>query len=258
MDAFAEYLQEKLGEPVKLVTWTIEDTYTVAEQNRVDFIVTNPAQSAGLVAAYGAVPVVSLERPSGKAFAGVIISNKNKGIKSAADVKGKTVMAYNEGSAGAYLFQRYHLQQKDVDITSDVAKLLFAKKQDDIVLAVRAGMVDVGFVRTGILESMVKDNRLNLKDIEIVDAVKDDSYPLIRSTELYPSWYVLAAKGTPAKVSEALKTEALALPSDHPAAKSAKVVGFIEPLPIDNMMKLMRELRISPFDRVDIGMSTTH
>lgn len=246
--AFTEYLARAVGQPVSLVTWPIDKTYEIAESGQVDFILTNPAQSAGLVAVHGATTIASLERGDGARFGGVIIASRFGGVAKAADVRGKTVMAYNPGSAGAYLFQRYHLQQQGIDVTKDAAKLLYAKTQDDIVLATRAGMADVGFVRTGVLESMVEAGRLSLDDIVIVDAVGDGQSSLVRSTALYPSWFIVALKETPAEMSRAVADAAFALPADDPAATSAKVVGFTAPLPIDGMISLMRGLKIAPLD----------
>ncbi|MCP5364443.1 MAG: phosphate/phosphite/phosphonate ABC transporter substrate-binding protein [Hyphomicrobiales bacterium] len=243
-----QYLSETIGEPVELVTWPIENTYQTAEAGSVDFIVTNPAQSAALIEVMGFTPLANVKRAEGASFGGVIIANKKLGLSKGTDLKGRKVMAYNATSAGAYLFQRYHLLQQGVDVTKDFAKLAFSKKQDDIVLAVRAGMMDAGFIRTGVLESMEKDGRIKISELSIIDRVDDPNYPLIRSTKLYPSWYLMARQGVPADMVKKVQEAAFNLPTSHDAAKKAKIEGFVQPQPVAEMSALMRKLAIPPFD----------
>lgn len=247
--AFAEYLSGKVGQPVSLVVFPIEKTYEMVESKAVDFVFTNPVQSAGIVKKYGGKTIASRETSEGKQFGGVIIASKKSGIAKSEDLRGKKVMAYNPTSAGAYVFQRYHLFKKGIDVTKDFAEMKFAKKQDDIVLATRAGMVDAGFVRTSLLESMAKDGKVKIEDLTIVDPAKHDGFNYIASTALYPDWYVLALAHTAPEVASAVTKAAHELKASDPAAEKAKVKSLGAPVDIEGMIALLEELKLPPFDK---------
>lgn len=246
---FTKYLADKIGEPVVLVTFNIDRTFEMVGGKMVDFVLTNPVQTAGLVEKFGVRPVALWSKNGESAFAGVIIASPKSGVTHAADIKGKKVIAYNPESAGAYTFQRYHLLQAGVDVTKDVASMQFTKKQDDVVLAVKAGVMDVGFVRTGVLESMVAAGRIAMSDVVVVDKVNDPNDKLVRTTPLYPDWFVSAVAGSADAMIAKVKAATLALPADAPAAKAAKVDGFVEPLALDQFVTMSKALKLPPFDR---------
>lgn len=246
---FVEYLSGKVGQPVTLVVFPIEKTYEMVESKAVDFVFTNPVQSAGIVKKYGGKTIASRETGEGKEFGGVIIASKKSGVTKSEDLRGKKIMAFSPTSAGAYVFQRYHLFKKGIDVTKDLAEMKYAKKQDDIVLATRAGLVDAGFVRTGLLESMVKDGKVKLEDLTIVDPVKHDGFNYLASTALYPDWYVLSLAHTAPDVASAVAKAAHDLKASDPAAEKAKVKGLGAPVPIEGMISLLEELKLEPFDK---------
>ena len=179
-------------------------------------------------------------------FAGVIISKKGSGISKAADLKGKSVLAFQFGvSAGAWVFQTYHMMQKGVN-PPDFASFTESKKQDDIPLAVKAGVVDGGFVRTGVLESMQKEGKLAIDDFTIVDEKKDE-LPFVHSTALYPEWFMVATKKFPDELADKIKKSILSLKASDEAAKSAGIDGFVEPISLDGMKAALKALKVAPY-----------
>ena len=69
-------------------------------------------------------------------------------------------------SAAAYVFQVKHMQDLGIDPHKDFAVFKEAKKQDDIVLAVKSGLFDAGFVKSGLLEAMVKKGKVSLVHLQ--------------------------------------------------------------------------------------------
>ncbi|CAK0758149.1 phosphonate transport system substrate-binding protein [Gammaproteobacteria bacterium] len=246
---FSHYLAEKIGQPVRLMTFPIDRTFDIVKAKGVDFVLTNPAQTAGLEEKFGARPLASWRKDGEENFGGVIVVNPQSGITHAADLKGKRVAAYSPESAGGYVFQRYHLLQAGVDVTKDLAELRFTKKQDDILLLVKAGLMDAGFVRTGVLESMAAVGKLAMSDVVVLDKVEDSGSAKARTTPLYPDWFVSAAAGTDAALVAKVKTALLALPANSPAAKAAKIDGFVAPLPRDKLIVMLKALKLNPFDK---------
>jgi ABC-type phosphate/phosphonate transport system substrate-binding protein len=179
-------------------------------------------------------------------FAGVIIARKGSGITKSADLKGKKVISYQFGvSAGAWVFQTYHVMQQGVN-PSDFASFTESKKQDDIPLAVKSGIVDVGFVRTGLLESMQKEGKLSVDDFIIVEERKDD-LPFLHSTALYPEWFMVAGKKLPDDIAAKVGSAIMSLKPSDAAAKNAGIDGFVAPVSLSELETALKALKVAPF-----------
>ena len=145
------------------------------------------------------------------------------------------------------MFQSYHVTQSGVN-PSEFASFTESKKQDDIPLAVTAGVVDVGFVRTGVLESMQKEGKLSIDDFTIVDQKKDD-LPFVHSTVAYPEWFMVSSKKADAAVASAVKASILGLKSSDEAAKNAAIDGFVEAISLEGLENALKTLKVAPFDK---------
>jgi ABC-type phosphate/phosphonate transport system substrate-binding protein len=246
---FGAYLSKTLGDKVEIVPLAVAKGVDAAAAKTIDFIVANPTQTLILKAKHGATPLASLNKKSGKQFAGAIIAKKGKGIANAADLKGKKVMSLKKNqAAGAYIFQAYHLLEAGVDPEKDLASLKEGKKQQDLVLAVRAGLADAAFVRSGMLEGMAKSGKVKMDDFVVVDKKSGDGLAPLHTTVLYPNWYLSAVNGADAGVSAKVKAAALKLPAGDPAADKAGLKGFIEPLDLAPLEKAMKALKAPPFN----------
>lgn len=245
----ADYLTQAVGDTVTMVPLTSEKAMDAAGAKQVDFMLGNPAISAMVHATHSTELVATLVQPWGTQFAGVIFTTPQSGIKSLDDVRGKKLISHILSSAGGHLYQRYHLQKKGIEFPKDFSQFKEVPRQDDIVLSVKAGLFDVGFCRTGIIEDLVKKGKAEMSDFVILDKVNDNAYPFVRTTDLYPEWYMLAVKGTDAAVVTKIKAALLALKSDSKTAETANIKGFQEPLPIEPMLTLLKALKVAPFDK---------
>ena len=247
---FGKYMSAKLGDTVEIKPYSPKNLIDAVKAGEMDFVLSNPTQTVILKETQGANPLATLNKKSGSQFAGVIVAKKGSGITKAEDLKGKKVMSLKfRQAAGAYTFQTYHLMQKGIDPHKDFASMKEGKKQDDLVLAVKAGVIDAAFVRTGILESMEKEGKIKMDEFVIVDQNTTDGFPIAHTTVLYPEWYLSAVKGTDQGLAEKAKTASLSLQSSEDAAKSAGINGFVEPVPLDTMTAALKALKIAPFDK---------
>lgn len=240
-------LTTDLGTPVKLVPLSIEKTQSAFENKDVDVLLSNPAIQAMVYEKYQGKLLATVNTDKGYEFGGVILANPESGIKKSEDMKGKKVMSYGTDSAGAYLFQVYHLKQKGVDVNKDLASFVQAKKQDDIPMAVKSGMFDAGFVRTGVLESMEKKGLLKVADFVIVDKVDDPKEA--RSTPLYPEWGVIARSDLDPATMDKIKKSLLSTTADSPVAQKATIKGFVEAKDLKALTAVLKDLKVAPFDK---------
>lgn len=243
----AKKLSTDVGTEVKLVPLTMDKTQKAFEAKEVDILLSNPAIQAMAKEKYNGTLLATVNTDKGYEFGGVIIANKNSGVSKSEELKGKKVMSYGTDSAGAYLFQVYHLKQKGVDVKKDLGNFFQAKKQDDIPMAVKAGLFDAGFVRTGVLESMEKKGLLSVSDFVIVDKVDGSSEA--RTTLLYPEWSLIARSDLDPATIEKVKKSLLDTKETDPAAQKASIKGFVEPRDLGPMTALLKDLKVAPFDK---------
>jgi len=242
------YLQTSIGDTVKIIPLKPNKTVDSVSSGAVDYMLANPVLTVVMEKKIGSSPLVTLKRKSGSQFAGVIISKKGSGIKKGADLKGKKVMGFKfKRSAAAYVFQVKHLMDQGIDPHKDFAVFKEAKKQDDIVLAVKAGVFDAGFIKSGLLEAMEKEGKVKVSDFEIVDQ-QSDSLKHVHSTILYPEWYMSASSKADAGTSDKLKQALLKLTADDKASQSAKIVGFVEALSLDDLDNTLKTLKLPPYE----------
>lgn len=247
---FGLYMQEQLGQPVKMLPLLPPEVVAAAANNQVAFMLTNPVHTVKLVEIHNSQLLATLDKKSGPIFAGVIVANKDSGIKSSEDLKGKNVMSLKfRAAAGAYTFQAYHLFRKGIDPHKDFASMTAGKKQDDLVLAVKAGVIDAAFVRTGILESMEKEGKINMKEFQVIDQHGDDEIKLVHTTDHYPEWYFTSMKTTDPTLVKKAKQAVLSLNAEHPASNKAKINGFVEPVSLDGMVNALKALKIAPYNK---------
>lgn len=245
-EALTAHMSQAVGKSIELVPLTPAKIDDAIERGEVDFALVNPVSAVIVTQKFGAKSLATMSAKGTPKFAGVIISKKGSNINKSTDLKGKSVLAFQFGvSAGGWVFQTYHVMQKGIHST-DFGSFTEAKKQDDIPLAVKSGAVDVGFVRSGMLESMQKEGKLSTDDFIIVDERKDE-LPLLHSTVLYPEWFVVASKKMPEGIAEKIKASILSLKVGDEAAKSAGIDGFVEPISLNGLETALKALKVAPY-----------
>lgn len=244
--ATGDYLTEKTGEQCTIIPLKFEDVEPAVKDGRIDFVLANSAFYVELKKKYNVRAVATLiNSMNGKAvkeFGGVIFVRKDSPIKTLQDIKGKKFMCAEFSSFGGAHAAWRLLLENGIDPTKDCAAFLEGGKHDNVVLAVKNGVVDVGTVRTDTLERMQDEGKISMDEFRIIHKVEDD-FPFVHSTRLYPEWPLVALEKTdPAlvnKVVAALKS----MPSDSEAAKRAKIVGWTDPLdytPVEECLKTIK------------------
>lgn len=245
---FAEYLSGELGEKVTLVPLTPASVTGAANGGKIDLLLSHSPHTVYVEEKLGANVLATLNTKAGPHFAGVIIAKKGSGIKSAEDLRGKNVMSLKfKAAAGAYIFQTYHLMQKGIDPHKDFASIKEGKKQDDLVLAVKSGLIDAAFVRTGLLENMQREGKINMDDFVVVDQRTDPDFALVHSTVLYPEWCISAVSEAAKKSAGKISGSLFKLSPDSAAATKARIKGFIKPVSLTSIKQALKNLHIAPY-----------
>jgi len=229
---FTEYLGKATGLPFQLVPLSFKEIEPAIKDKKVDYILANSAIYVDQEQKFGIKVLASLlNLRMGKAlnqFSGVIFVKKDSPIKKIGDIKGKTFMCVKKSSFGGGQMAFRHLIENGINPFKETV-LMEGRKHDNVVMAVQAGMVDVGTVRSDTFERMEAEGKIKMSDFRIIDQAKDD-FPFVHSTVLYPEWPLAFLAHVPADVNTKVKKALLGLKQDNGAAKQAKIAGWTEPL----------------------------
>ncbi len=244
------YLEGTLGRPFTFVPLGQEDQFTKVEQGNVDFIFNNPLAAVQIRRLYGTRFLATLSYvETGPHFGGLIIVREDSGIATLDDLQGKRGACVNfETAAAGCIFQVYHLKQHGINPFTDFGIFTEIASQDNIVLSVLNGTIDVGFIRTGQLEQMVLEGAiLNLDEIRILDRATDNYfYP--HTTTLYPEWPFAALAHTDPSLADAVRQALIAIPADHPAMEQIKAVGFVPTTDYTSLDMLIETFHLRSWD----------
>ncbi len=192
----AEYLSKEVGEKVSLIIPKDFDSFkALIKENQVDFGFSNSLVYIEIRKNVSVDPfAVAVEKKAGTKFRGIFIARKDSGINSIQDMKGKKLVFVDKSSV-VYLTGMLMLSKTGFDVNKDFTILPFAKKVDNVTLAVFNKAADAGVIR--------EDDLDKLKDKVDIDQLKIVAY-----TDYSPNWPVFttphAGKDAAAKIKAAL------------------------------------------------------
>lgn len=238
----------------ELITLHYPDLNQAYQDQALDFIFTNPQHFSQLNRRGELTPLATLmplaEGIPVNQFGGVIFTLSSRtdiqdDLKNLSKYK---VASPTKHSLGGYLSQRWELVKSGEDIGT---LKLTGLPHDKVVEQVLSGKADIGFVRTGILESMVREKKVKWQDIKILRPITDSTFPQVHSTELYPEWPFAATQKTSNNFSKQVAVELLSIQPDDPSAKAGQFYGFSPPGNYTSIESMMLKLDLLP--RVDFN-----
>jgi len=254
----AEYLTENIKDyKFQIVPLSNDTIDKVVSEQRVEFVLTNPASYATLEAEYGVSRLVTLRNlragQSYTKFGALIFTRADRGdINSLYDLKGKTFMAVHPNAFGGWWMAWGELKKLGIDPNADFKKLIYSGfPQDKIVYAVEKGEVDAGTIRTDMLERMHNSGLIDKNKFKVLNIKYAPNFQFLHSTDLYPEWPFSTIKSTPRSLAQAVTIALLKMPHDHPAAKSAKISGWTVAQDYHPVHELMKELRVGPYQKIE-------
>ncbi|MCX7823483.1 MAG: phosphate/phosphite/phosphonate ABC transporter substrate-binding protein [Syntrophobacterales bacterium] len=224
------YFSKILNANVKTVPLDFSATIQWIEAAKVQLILTNPL--AFLVTRDKAqlVPIgviVQKIKGNGDKYGGVIIVRSDSNIKSLQDIGGKTIGIASRFSLGGGIGGLALLEQEGVKIEQVTLREL--KTQDNVVFSVLNKTADVGIVRTGIIEKLSSENKINRNDLRVIRKV-EDNFPFVHSTPLWPEWILsLRSSDFTQQEIEQLKKSILHLDPSSEVLMKTGLAGFKDP-----------------------------
>ncbi len=257
----AAYLSRQMpGYRFQVVPLFYPDLDKAVANNELDLVLTNPEHYVLLRSRHGLAAQVTL-MPLANGFpvyqfGGVILARADRAdLNTFKDLAGMRLASPSEQSLGGYLMQRWALLQNGFDLTRDAGAMHYTgMPHDKVVFEVLAGKADAGFVRTGVIEALIKEGRIKHDQIKVLRQPETPGFPHLLSTDLYPEWPLSASRGVPGWFSRQIMHALLEIDPNSPEAKAGKFYGFAPAGDYSQIENIMLKLRMHPDHQLSLAL----
>ena len=255
----ADYLSQSLADrPVELIAADYADLEKIIVRNELDFVLTNPShyielRSRNFLSGALATMIVDEQGYAVTGFGGVIVTLAERDdIAALKNLAGKKIAAVSDSSLGGYRAQILSLHEQGVRLPRDVQLLFTGMPHDNAVQAVLTGEADAGFVRTGVIESMIHEGRLDASRIKVLGERSLPGFPFKLSTRLYPEWPFVALSQAETEIARKVAAALYLFTPDADIAARMGTIGFGIPADYEPVEHLARALRLPPYDSIPV------
>jgi phosphonate transport system substrate-binding protein len=227
----AQHLAQRLGRAVELRTvdsW--EGLAKSLANGETDIALMGPW---GYVLAHhvaGAQVVSTIEYDGKPEYFAIIVTHPDSGVKTMADLKGKTFAFGDKGSTSGYLIPLHHFMTQGIDPDKYFSKVLYTKHQA-IETQVAAGQLDAGADYNRNRNAMIEQGLIKSERSKIIwqsSPLPNDAFAV--SKALYQDKALVAKlQAALGEVGGLLKTQPNLLPS-HYTGFVVKDNGFYKPI----------------------------
>lgn len=259
--AHADYLNAELA-PLRfeIVPLSFSGLTGAVQRREVELVITNSGHYTEMEMSGGVSHMATrlVAGPGGPLdqFGGVVFTRADRArINRYADLRGLRLAIPDKSSLGGWQVHLREALEQGIDLEEDTGAVLLTGDHEKVVESVLAGRADVGLVRTGLLESMAREGRLNPSALRIVNQRHAPGFPYMLSSRLYPEWPLARVAGVPDQLAKDVLICLLALPPDHPATRAAGILGWTLPLNYQSVHDLFRTARLGPYANLPIGFA---
>lgn len=256
----ADYLSLTVpGRRFEVVPLGFDEVEPAVKFGQIDFLLVNSGIYVNMEVKYRVSRISTLDNLVGSVpynvFGGVVFVRKDRrDINGLENLRGRSLMAVDEISLGGFQMAWREMQRVGINPYRNLSSLTFAGTHDRVVKAVLEGRVEVGTVRTNILERMAAAGEIDIDAFRIINQKSGSEFPFKRSTSLYPEWPFSKLQHTPNDLAQRVAVALLSMPRFHAAAKAGNYAGWTVPLDYQSVHEIFRELKLPPYQ--DIGKFT--
>jgi len=243
------------GLDLKLRVLNYPDLEAAIAAGEIHFVLTNPAHYVLLshkerLSSPLASLITLIDGKPVRGFGGtMLVPAKRQDLRQASDLRGKTIAVVDTSSLGGYQTQAYELRQHGLKIEADAKLRVTGMPHDSAVLAMLNGEADAAFVRSGVMEAMIRSGKLPTDAVRVLNPIPQPEFPQALSTPLYPEWPFFALSKTDEALALQVAAAIFALPHGGEIARALEIHGFAIPADYRSVEHLLRELRLPPFDQ---------
>jgi phosphonate transport system substrate-binding protein len=112
-----------------------------------------------------AIPLV--QRAEDEQFKSVFVTRNDSGIKTLADLNGKTLTFGSPSSTSGHLMPRFFLQQAGIDVDKNLKRVAFSGAHDATALQVAGGKVDAGALNISVWNKMLDEKKIDASQMSV-------------------------------------------------------------------------------------------
>jgi phosphonate transport system substrate-binding protein len=227
----AQHLAQRLGRAVELRTvdsW--EGLAKSLANGETDIALMGPWGYVLANHVAGAQVVSTIEYDGKPEYFAIIVTHPDSGVKTMADLKGKTFAFGDKGSTSGYLIPLHHFMTQGIDPDKYFSKVLYTKHQA-IETQVAAGQLDAGADYNRNRNAMIEQGLIKPERSKIIwqsAPLPNDAFAV--SKALYQDKALVAKlQAALGEVGDLLKTQPNLLPS-HYTGFVVRDNGFYKPI----------------------------
>lgn len=211
----ANSLAEVLGQPVKVSLATnFDEMERRMKSGQLDIAFVTPTLYPSVSNVMEAIAIASQGTDNDR-LRGLVIVRADSKIRTATDLKGRSVSIVSFKSAGGYLSQQVALLEMGINPAVAMHLQEVAdNKQENVALSVYLGEVDAGFLR---------EDALHIAD----KYVPPSQIRVLMKGVFLPNWCIIVKRSLSAAVKEKIRATLLGMKADSPALKALEANGFV-------------------------------
>lgn len=247
-DLLAKYLSANVeGYTFELRPLVITDLYKQSAQ--LDYILGNPKLFVQFEYQYGFRPIVTLRNQRlGQAydrFGIVLFTKKDSPINTIADFRGKKIGMLSKKAWGGWVLGWHTMIKNGFDPYKQAKDIIPLGSHLNVVDAVRDGTVDVGVVRTDVLERSKQEDEFKIIH---PNTEYGDQFPFQLSSKLYPEWVFAASSNTDDLINRRVAALLLSLDGTSEISKKGKNEGWTISANYQGVHTVLKDLRLPPYE----------
>nr|HPN38020.1 PAS domain S-box protein [Melioribacteraceae bacterium] len=129
--------------------------------------------------------------------------------------------------------------------------IIFSNNHDTVMAAIKKDEIDVGVVRTGILEEYQRAGKINVKDYKVINQDLDyqakHKFNLLLSTKLYPEWLICKLEHTDETITKQILEALLHIKETDNAAIKGDYSEFLSSADYMSVSKVLMALDMFPY-----------
>ncbi len=227
--ALQDFLAEQMApQQVKLVMIEPSNLDLIDIQSKTDFLLTDPYHYLLLKTKGDIKPpllsqVMLTDSGQFELAGGVIFCLAENPRCDLSKIQQSSIATAGPYSLLGYVAQVKELQQMEIHLQPE--QLHHLASEQAVIAAVKSQQMDIGFVRTGVLEAMVRHGELKSTQMKVLNSQQLAELPVKSSTLLYPDWPVLAMSSTSPATINRIMTALLNWEKKARATGSSKAFG---------------------------------
>lgn len=246
------WLEQQIpGYYFRLEPFTNDELELAVKEQRLDFVVTNPAQSVSLSLQYHVTWLATLKslfhKGSVSAIGSAFAVKADSPYVDIEELTGRRIGAVSENAFGGYLAFVYQANQMKLNVNALFSNVTYSGFPiDQLVYQLKAGDIDAAILPVCQLEAMAKERGIQMADFRVLNDMTPAGGQCLTSTPLYPNWSFAKTQNVPQQLAELVTRALLSLPADHYAATGINSLGWSIFASHDDVDLLLKELNVYP------------